>query len=294
MLQAGEINHLAKNNPFVGLHTSADEVDLAPLIKQKNELVDDLRNSKYVDLIDDYGFKLIKGEAKFVDEKTVEVNGMQLSAKRFLKEELAGIEKNLNELRKRIKEKEAEYVNQAAVLGVTLSKAAMDPLIYGRDFDLIVVDEASMAYIPQVAFAASLGKRIVVCGDFKQLPPIAMSESRLVEMWLRRDIFHGAKIVGVVERGQEHPNLFMLKEQRRMHPDISSFTNHFIYHNKVSGHETVRKKRQAIANKNPFPNEAATLVDLSRMGAYCLKESATDSRFNLLSALISMQLILAG
>ena len=84
LLRAGEINHLAKNNPFVGLHTSAGEVDLAPLIKQKNELVDDLRNSKYVDLIDDYGFKLIKGEAKFVDEKTVEVNGMQLSAKRFL------------------------------------------------------------------------------------------------------------------------------------------------------------------------------------------------------------------
>src|SRR5690625_4296870 len=84
MLRAGEINHLAKNNPFMGLHTSANEIDLAPLIKQKNELVNDLRNSKYVDLIDDYGFELIKGEARFVDEKTVEVNGMQLSAKRFL------------------------------------------------------------------------------------------------------------------------------------------------------------------------------------------------------------------
>lgn len=84
LLRAGEINHLAKNNPFVGLHTSADDVDLAPLIKQKNELVTELRNSKYVDLINDYGFELIKGEAKFVDEKTVEVNGMQLSAKRFL------------------------------------------------------------------------------------------------------------------------------------------------------------------------------------------------------------------
>ncbi|EFI70157.1 mercury(II) reductase [Lysinibacillus capsici] len=84
LLRGGEINHLAKNNPFVGLHTSAGEVDLAPLIKQKNELVADLRNSKYVDLIDDYGFELIEGEAKFVDEKTVEVNGMKLSAKRFL------------------------------------------------------------------------------------------------------------------------------------------------------------------------------------------------------------------
>jgi len=84
MLRAGEINHLAKNNPFMGLHTSANEIDLAPLIKQKNELVNDLRNSKYVDLIDEYGFELIKGEAKFVDEKTIEVNGKQLSAKRFL------------------------------------------------------------------------------------------------------------------------------------------------------------------------------------------------------------------
>ena len=67
-LRAGEINHLAKI-----IHssdcTSAGDVDLAPLIKQKNELVTDLRNSKYVDLIDDYGFELIKGEAKFVDEK---------------------------------------------------------------------------------------------------------------------------------------------------------------------------------------------------------------------------------
>src|SRR5699024_9190494 len=84
LLKAGEINHLAKNNPFIGLHTSASDVDLAPLIKQKNELVSDLRNRKYIDLIDEYGFDLIEGEAKFVDEKTIEVNGKQLSAKRFL------------------------------------------------------------------------------------------------------------------------------------------------------------------------------------------------------------------
>ena len=75
LLRAGEINHLAKNNPFVGLHTSASSVDLAPLVKQKNDLVTEMRNEKYVNLIDDYGFELIKGEAKFVNENTVEVNG---------------------------------------------------------------------------------------------------------------------------------------------------------------------------------------------------------------------------
>ncbi|CAI9390224.1 MULTISPECIES: mercury(II) reductase [Bacillaceae] len=84
LLRAGEINHVAKVNPFTGLQTSAGEVELAPLIKQKNELVSELRNQKYVDLIDEYGFDLIEGEAKFVDENTLEVNGQKLSAKRFL------------------------------------------------------------------------------------------------------------------------------------------------------------------------------------------------------------------
>ncbi|OLN22281.1 mercury(II) reductase [Domibacillus antri] len=84
LLRAGEINHLAKNNPFTGLHTSAGEVDLTQLVEQKNEMVRDLRNQKYENLIDNYGFEFIKGEAKFVDEKTVEVNGSKLSANRFV------------------------------------------------------------------------------------------------------------------------------------------------------------------------------------------------------------------
>jgi mercuric reductase len=84
LLRAGEINHLAKLNPFTGLQTSAGEVELTSLVDQKNELVSELRNQKYINLIDEYGFELIKGEAKFVDEQTVEVNSKRLSAKRFL------------------------------------------------------------------------------------------------------------------------------------------------------------------------------------------------------------------
>lgn len=84
LLRAGEINRLAKENPFTGLQTSAEEVELAPLVEQKDELVHDLRNQKYIDLIDEYGIDLIQGEAAFVDENTVEVNEKKFSAKRFL------------------------------------------------------------------------------------------------------------------------------------------------------------------------------------------------------------------
>src|SRR5690625_3678199 len=84
LLRAGEINQRAKAKQFTGLPTYAGEVDLASLVNQKDELVDELRNQKYIDLIDEYGIDLIKGEARFVDENTVKVNGEKLFAKRFL------------------------------------------------------------------------------------------------------------------------------------------------------------------------------------------------------------------
>ncbi|WP_430734226.1 mercury(II) reductase [Fodinisporobacter ferrooxydans] len=84
MLRAGEINHLAHRNPFQGLQTSADPVNLKQLIEQKNQLVADLRQQKYVDLIAEYGFTLIHGEARFLDPQTVEVEGRQMTAKHFL------------------------------------------------------------------------------------------------------------------------------------------------------------------------------------------------------------------
>ena len=46
-----------------------------------------------------------------------------------------------------------------------------------------------MAYIPQSIYAASLTKeRIIFIGDFRQLPPIAISEGELVDKWLKRYI----------------------------------------------------------------------------------------------------------
>ncbi|MGG6431755.1 mercury(II) reductase [Anoxybacillus sp. D401a] len=84
LLRAGEINYLAKNHPFLGLHTSAGTVDLSALIEQKNELVQNVRQAKYINLIDEYGFTLIQGQAVFLDETTIEVNEKKLSANRFL------------------------------------------------------------------------------------------------------------------------------------------------------------------------------------------------------------------
>ena len=82
------------------------------------------------------------------------------------KKRMQEIESDLRKQKAKIKEVEKEYLENAKVIGATLSKCAIDALIYERTFDLVVVDEVSMAFVPQIALAASLGKRIVVCGDF--------------------------------------------------------------------------------------------------------------------------------
>jgi hypothetical protein len=241
----------------------------------------------------------VKAHHALLSSKLVELEHPHLVRKREqLEEERKGlrqgsahrlslVEERLQRVRSAIAELERELVEHGKVVGTTLSKAATDRVIYEREYDIVIVDEMSMAYVPQIAFAASLGKRVVVCGDFKQLPPIAMSDHAYVNEWLKEDLFHQAGIAGMVAKGREHPHLFMLKQQRRMHEQIAAFTNKHIYENKVWNHPAVKDK-QRIAEHLPFPGEAALLLNMNGIGAYALKDASTDSRFNLLSALLAV------
>ncbi|MEK4200055.1 DEAD/DEAH box helicase [Cytobacillus sp. FSL K6-0265] len=205
--------------------------------------------------------------------------------------QLVEIEKKLHTLHEKLKKKENTLVKQSRIIGTTLAKMATDPLIYEDEFDYIILDEASMAYIPQIALATSLGKRTIICGDFKQLPPIASAKHPLVKKWLQEDIFHHAGVVNQENEGKLHPQLFLLNEQRRMHPDISKFTNEYIYQSLVVDHHSVYQTRENIVESQPFPMRASILLDTSSTGAYCIKEKATHSRVNLWQLLLSFQLI---
>jgi hypothetical protein len=234
---------------------------------------------------------LVEDKEALVEERK---NLKQDLARSFSKRDsnqLLELEKKLARVLEKIRQKEIEFVKDALVVGATLAKAASDPAIYGREFDVVILDEASMAYVPQAAFAAALGKRVIICGDFKQLPPIASSRDSLVTKWLKEDVFHRAGVVDWVEAGKLHPHLFLLKEQRRMHPDISAFTNQYIYHSLVGDHASVHSSRNQIVEKCPFPGRASILLDTSYMGAFSLTEKSSNSRSNIWQALISFQLI---
>ncbi len=84
LLAAADAFHTAASHPFAGLPTQAGSADLAALVAQKDELVGRLRQAKYVDLAGVYGFEILAGEGRFVDDETLAVDGRRLRAGAYL------------------------------------------------------------------------------------------------------------------------------------------------------------------------------------------------------------------
>ncbi|WP_366146658.1 mercury(II) reductase [uncultured Pseudokineococcus sp.] len=84
LLAAAGARHAALTNPFGGAPTSAGPVDLGALVGQKDALVERLRGAKYADVAAAYGFEVRPGQATFVDEQTLAVDGQVLPARAYL------------------------------------------------------------------------------------------------------------------------------------------------------------------------------------------------------------------
>jgi thioredoxin reductase len=84
LLAAAGARHGALTNPFGGAPTSADGVDFGALVEQKDELIARLRGAKYADVADAYGFEVRPGQASFLDEQTLAVDGEPLRARAYL------------------------------------------------------------------------------------------------------------------------------------------------------------------------------------------------------------------
>lgn len=84
LLAAAETRHRASERRFPGISTQAGAVDFTALIAGKRQIVDDLRQEKYVNLADEYGFEILEGHARFVEGPALEVDGQQLEAAHYL------------------------------------------------------------------------------------------------------------------------------------------------------------------------------------------------------------------
>ncbi len=232
-------------------------------------------------------------ELEHLEERKAQIvrRSRQDKADTGIQHELKEINKEIEPLRQRLKELEGIWVRAASVVGCTLSKATISPAIYESQFDAVVVDEACMAYIPHCAFAATLATmRISVFGDFRQLAPISQADTPRSKEWLQRDIFEATGITDQVNKGLADPRLVMLQTQYRMHPAIASVPNNLFYGGRLNNAPGLEERTEGIVNSTPAPGQALGVCDITALSAHCYSDRQSYSRFNPVSAIITVKM----
>ena len=85
LIRAAEVIYRAQAHRFAGIRTQGRLTDFSALINQKNQLIANLRKTKYLDILKKSpDFQLVEGQARFVDARTVQVNGQQFKGEKIL------------------------------------------------------------------------------------------------------------------------------------------------------------------------------------------------------------------
>ncbi len=152
-----------------------------------------------------------------------EVEGLELAELRTqcgqVNQRIEAIDKEVASIEDALRRVEELVIADARIVATTLTRAYLRDDIQSRQFDTVILDEASIAPIPALWIAAGRAeKNAVVVGDPMQLPPIVLSDHELAERWLGRQIFAVANI------GMTTPHLAKLRLQYRMHPERQRHT----------------------------------------------------------------------
>ena len=242
-------------------------------------------------LLDDLE-KNLSSNKKTMGEFLEESGGLSMAQleikKNTIEKRLKEIHPLIKNIRKKLNDLSDTIVRKAFVIGATLTRMFLVPSKIGKCENLII-DEASTAILPMVHFASSLSKkRVIISGDFRQLPPIIETRNKHIERILGSSIFlystpDQAPIADLFEYGVEIPNAHMLEWQYRMPKKVCELLSNFAY-NGLLKTAPISDKIET-AGPNGFEN-SLTVVDTSDAMPYC-DITASGSRHNTIHALIA-------
>lgn len=187
----------------------------------------------------------------------------------------------ITEINRQLDEIQKKVLSEAKLVATTLTKTFVAKQFPDVPFDVLVLDEASMAPLPHLYWAASRCRQFVmIVGDFLQLPPICIAKEAMAQKWLGRSIFTVSGIESVKEACCD-PRVKLLDTQYRMAPDISIIPNRFFYQNKLKDHPSTfnRKLDDGVSESS------LVLIETTAMNPWCSRLS-TGGRFNLYNALV--------
>ena len=165
-----------------------------------------------------------------------------------------------------------EAVKSASVICCTNTNAA-SRYLEDLEFDLVLIDEAGQSTEPSCLIPISKGKKLILVGDHKQLPPTILSQDAQ------------ELSISLFERMMDNPkcNHTLLDTQYRMHPEINQFPSDEFYGSELKSHFTTENKglKDGFFGKNVVFIENTGLEHIHKGATSYSNESEADLVFEL-------------
>jgi superfamily I DNA and/or RNA helicase/ssDNA-binding Zn-finger/Zn-ribbon topoisomerase 1 len=280
-------------------------------IKQKENNISESRIERDKNQIEELD-NVIKGLKEETEGKNTNDLNSQLETinkdSKNLKEQRDALQKNINEIQESV-------VIEAKLIATTLSNCYVNKSVLNRSYDCVIIDEASMAPIPALFYAAGLAKeKVIVVGDFCQLPPIAKHrilysdlrtqevkdlETTLVTKWLKDDIYTFSRTKEMLRTGELVPWLRQLNIQYRMDPDIGDVVNHIMYeqfpktfwlqHGDNTKNRRDEVRENLIIHSEPLTGSSIGIYETDKKTSFPYR-TKSGSYYNLYQALLSVHI----
>jgi len=180
-----------------------------------------------------------------------------------------------------------KVVEAAQIVGATLTGLSMNPVLLNQEWDVVIIDEGSMAPPPAVFVAANRARaHAIVVGDPQQLAPVCKLNDPLVKLWLGRDVFwHGNYTLEQADVAEHH--CVLLPYQGRMDSAICDLIREPVYKGRLKD-RSPQKVRPTIG---PEPGHPVVLYDSSGAERARAEQPASrSSRLNRYHAEVSVHL----
>jgi DNA replication ATP-dependent helicase Dna2 len=144
-------------------------------------------------------------------------------------------------------------LNEARIVAATAHRACTMPYLRQRQFEMVIVDEAAQLTEPLTLGLTLRGRRFVLIGDDRQLPPVVRTRG------LAQSMFESLKPSGQIT---------MLDTQYRMHPDIMSVSNRLFYDGRL---------RSGVTHEDRLPPDEHSVELVSVPGGNDSRSNAAEA-----------------
>jgi len=167
--------------------------------------------------------KSIQNQLQTVNRFSRNFNAEAREEKKIARNELKSLRTELRQLQKQVFDQ--LITNIPVIAGTPVS--LFNQLPKEKWVDAVIVDEAGQSLSPLTWLAASFGKRLILCGDPQQLPPVVFS-SEAISLGLNESL---------LEASYKVTSPILLTEQYRFGEEIVGAINPFFYNEELQTNE---------------------------------------------------------